>query len=131
LDATTMPIRSGSVDAITSLGGLSNVANQAGVLREMARILKPGGRVYMVEATPESDVFNLLPQEVIQQYSVAYAAISQGFDRLLNRNGFKIMESERTESREMSPDESGLAKVASEHGVTLSLSFYRITATVN
>ena len=50
-DALRLPFRDGSFDAATVAFGLRNVADYDAGLREMARVVRPGGRVYVIEFT--------------------------------------------------------------------------------
>ena len=52
-DTTRLPFRDGTFDACAVAFGLRNVADTAAGIREMARVVKPGGRVVILEfATP-------------------------------------------------------------------------------
>lgn len=53
-DAATLPFESESFDGITEGYLLRNVEDLPGVLREQHRILKPGGRVVILETCPPS-----------------------------------------------------------------------------
>jgi demethylmenaquinone methyltransferase / 2-methoxy-6-polyprenyl-1,4-benzoquinol methylase len=48
-DALRLPLRDGSVDAVTSSFGLRNVADPDAALAEMFRVTKPGGRLVICE----------------------------------------------------------------------------------
>jgi demethylmenaquinone methyltransferase/2-methoxy-6-polyprenyl-1,4-benzoquinol methylase len=48
-DATSIPLRSGWADAATIGFGIRNVADPATALREIARVLAPGGRLAILE----------------------------------------------------------------------------------
>jgi demethylmenaquinone methyltransferase/2-methoxy-6-polyprenyl-1,4-benzoquinol methylase len=56
-DALALPLVSASVDAATIAFGLRNVTDYAGCLAEMARVVRPGGRVVVLEiALPAGDL---------------------------------------------------------------------------
>jgi SAM-dependent methyltransferase len=43
-DATNLPLEDGAFDTVLMFGGIHHVADRAGLFREVARILRPGGR---------------------------------------------------------------------------------------
>ena len=51
-DALALPFADDSFDACTVAFGLRNMADYGAALREMARVLKPGGRFVCLELTP-------------------------------------------------------------------------------
>ena len=54
-DAGALPFRSGALDGVVSGFALRNLADLPGVLAECARVLRPGGRVALLEVdTPSS-----------------------------------------------------------------------------
>jgi demethylmenaquinone methyltransferase/2-methoxy-6-polyprenyl-1,4-benzoquinol methylase len=48
-DGLALPARDESYDAVTIAFGLRNLADRARGLREMRRVLRPGGRLYVLE----------------------------------------------------------------------------------
>jgi SAM-dependent methyltransferase len=62
-DAQRLPLRDETVDAATSLAVLQLIPNPAQTLAEIARVLKPGGRVAIMVPTAGniSGLFRLLP----------------------------------------------------------------------
>lgn len=54
-DASCLPLRNNCVDAVVMIGGIHHVNDRVSLFREVARILKPGGRFYWRE--PLSDFF--------------------------------------------------------------------------
>jgi demethylmenaquinone methyltransferase/2-methoxy-6-polyprenyl-1,4-benzoquinol methylase len=60
-DALMLPLRDGSLDLITIAFGFRNLANYRRGLEELARVLKPGGTVAILEfSQPENRVFGAL-----------------------------------------------------------------------
>lgn len=51
-DAMALPCADGSFDAVTVAFGLRNMPSYAGALREMSRVLRPGGTLVCLETTP-------------------------------------------------------------------------------
>jgi len=62
LDAAALPVRSGSLDAVTLHSVLYLLPDRAAALREIARVLRPGGRAILLEpqAGGRATVFGLL-----------------------------------------------------------------------
>ncbi|MFH1034862.1 MAG: ubiquinone/menaquinone biosynthesis methyltransferase [Pseudomonadota bacterium] len=50
-DGTRLPFAEGTFDAVTIAFGIRNIPRRVAALGEMARVLKPGGRVYVLEFT--------------------------------------------------------------------------------
>jgi demethylmenaquinone methyltransferase/2-methoxy-6-polyprenyl-1,4-benzoquinol methylase len=50
-DALSLPVRTGTADVCTIAFGIRNVADREQALREMMRVLRPGGRVLLLEFT--------------------------------------------------------------------------------
>jgi demethylmenaquinone methyltransferase/2-methoxy-6-polyprenyl-1,4-benzoquinol methylase len=48
-DAMNLPVLGGAVDVVTVAFGLRNMASWAGALREMARVLRPGGSLFVLD----------------------------------------------------------------------------------
>jgi demethylmenaquinone methyltransferase/2-methoxy-6-polyprenyl-1,4-benzoquinol methylase len=48
-DATRLPFRDGAFDAVVISFGLRNISDVSGALREMARVVRPGGRLVICE----------------------------------------------------------------------------------
>ena len=56
VDAEKLPFASGSFDCITIAFGLRNVTNKDAALASMLRVLKPGGKILILEFSKPADV---------------------------------------------------------------------------
>jgi demethylmenaquinone methyltransferase/2-methoxy-6-polyprenyl-1,4-benzoquinol methylase len=91
-DASRIPVAHSSVDAVTIAFGIRNVDDRASACREMLRVLKPGGRLAILEfAMPTSPLFrrlylsyfrHVLPRigRVISGNATAYAYLPASVD---------------------------------------------------
>jgi len=91
-DASNVPAASNSVDAVTIAFGIRNVENRAAAGHEIFRVLKPGGRVAILEfAMPTSALFrhlylsyfrHILPRigRWISGHATAYAYLPASVD---------------------------------------------------
>lgn len=69
-DATRLPLADGAFDSVFMLGGIHHVNDRATLFREVARILKPGGRFFFRE--PVSDFWPwLMLRKLIYRVSPA------------------------------------------------------------
>jgi ubiquinone/menaquinone biosynthesis C-methylase UbiE len=86
LDAAVLPIRSGSMDAVTFHSVLYLLPDQAACLRETARVLRPGGRAVLLEpqAGARATVLGLARALRSPRWAVT-AAFWRGMSRLYGR----------------------------------------------
>ncbi len=82
-DLGRIPIRSGAMDAVVSVNVLEHVAEPARVLAECHRVLRPGGRVFLV--APQSWRLHQAPQDFLR-------FTRYGLTHLLETAGFAVME---------------------------------------
>ena len=102
-DALRLPFADGSFDMVTSAFGFRNLANYQAGLREIARVLKPGGTIAILEFTePAPGVIgsfyrfycqNLLPKigGLISGDSAAYAYLPKSVRRFFRPDEFSSL----------------------------------------
>ena len=114
-DASRLPFRSGSFDGITCGYALRNFTDLALTFDEMARVIRPGGRLSLLEvAEPRSGILrtgfriwfrrvvpfigSLVSDRAAYHYlpeSTAYLPTSEEIVRMLNRSGFTAVNHRR------------------------------------
>jgi demethylmenaquinone methyltransferase/2-methoxy-6-polyprenyl-1,4-benzoquinol methylase len=108
VDAEQLPFADGEFDAVTIAFGLRNVTDKAAALREMCRVLKPGGKALILE-------FSRVEQEPLK---AVYDAWSFGALPLLGRLIADDEDSYRylAESIRKHPAQEDLAQMMREAG---------------
>jgi ubiquinone/menaquinone biosynthesis C-methylase UbiE/uncharacterized protein YbaR (Trm112 family) len=127
-DITRSPLKANSFDAVDSFGGISNVAGGAIAILESFRVLKPGGRLFMVDATPATKQFEALPKEIQAEIRHNFPAIGKGYEKLVAEAGFEIIDFEETSLRKLEPGESNLADIAGKYDIEMQIQFFNMEA---
>lgn len=138
-DGARLPLRSRSVDLVTSAQTLHHIHAPISVIREMRRVLAPGGRVLIVdqvapERVEESQMMNHLDH--LRDPSHAACRPPSAFRILVAAAGLEIEdeaihESQDTLSSWMSPEEFPAERVeavwrfVAEHGHETGMAFER------
>jgi demethylmenaquinone methyltransferase/2-methoxy-6-polyprenyl-1,4-benzoquinol methylase len=114
-DASSLPFRSAGFDGVTCGYALRNFSDLAATFDEMARVVRPGGRLSLLEvAEPESGLWrvgfrvwfrhvvpfigSLVSDRAAYHYlprSTAYLPASEDIVRMLNRSGFSAVNHRR------------------------------------
>ncbi|ADG77369.1 Demethylmenaquinone methyltransferase OS=Tsukamurella paurometabola (strain ATCC 8368 / DSM/ CCUG 35730 / CIP 100753 / JCM 10117 / KCTC 9821 / NBRC 16120/ NCIMB 702349 / NCTC 13040) OX=521096 GN=menG PE=3 SV=1 [Tsukamurella paurometabola] len=106
-DAMALPFADDSFDAATISFGLRNVQDTAAGLREMARVVRPGGRLVVCEfSTPTNGAFRALYENVALQ---AIQVVARGSS---NPEAYTYL----AESIKSWPDQAALARIIEESG---------------
>jgi demethylmenaquinone methyltransferase/2-methoxy-6-polyprenyl-1,4-benzoquinol methylase len=109
-DATLLPIEDGSVDAVTIAFGIRNVENMGAACREMWRVLKPEGRLAVLEfAIPTSSAMRSL-------YLWYFKRVLPRIGRFFSRDQAAYTYLPASVSAFPSPDE--FVKILGDHGFT-------------
>lgn len=108
-DAEKLPFADNSIDLITMAFGLRNVTHQDQALREMARVLKPGGRVLVLEFShPTSTTFG----KIYDWYSFSFLP-QMGKLIAKDADSYQYL----AESIRMMPDQMALQMLFEEAGL--------------
>jgi len=79
-DALVLPVASGCADVVSVAFGIRNVADRRVAMREMKRVLKPGGQAFILEFTqPPGAIFGGL-------YRFYFTKLLPGFGNLVARD---------------------------------------------
>lgn len=107
-NAEQLPFASNSFDLVTIAFGLRNVTDKGAALREMVRVLRPGGRALVLEFSkpihrPLSRVYDLYSFEVLPRLGEFFAKDAASYRYL-------------AESIRMHPDQQTLAALMTDSG---------------
>jgi len=127
-DVIRSPIKNDSLNAVNSFGGISNIDRGAIAILDAIRILKPGGRLFMVDATPVTVEFEKLPKELQAEVRHNFPAITKTYETLARDAGFEIIDFEETSKRKLEPGESGLANLAKQYDIEMMIQFFNLEA---
>ncbi len=127
-DATSSPIRNDSLDIVSGLGAFGNIAGTETALQEVFRVLRKGGRLFLVDGIIQEDGFSKLPVEVQEEWRRKHPCIGKGYTDLVEGAGFQITDYMEEGGGVIRGDESELGRIAQQHGVTLSSIGCRIRA---
>ena len=96
-DAQALPFGDGSLDLAVTSYSLHHISDPAKVLREMARVVKPGGRVGVLDiVVPEDPKVRELNHriEYIRDNSHARSLARSDFDRIFDAAGLRVIATE-------------------------------------
>ncbi len=93
-DAHHIPLANRSLDAVVLECVLSTFSEKTAALQEIARVLKPGGRVGISDVIVEGEVPQELRSPHLQAFCVAGALSVNEYAELLKLTGFEVVLSE-------------------------------------
>lgn len=108
-DAETLPLPGNSVEKVSIAFGLRNCTDKPAVLREVRRVLRPGGRFHClefsrVEVAPLQPVYDAWSFQVLPRLGARFAQDAESYRYL-------------AESIRMFPDQEALAQMMREAGL--------------
>ncbi len=127
-DVTRCPLRSDSFDCVDSAGGFSNIEGTDRALTEIYRILRPDGRLFMSDADVDPSSFQQLPDAEQEAWLIRFPQQGKGYEQILIKTGFEILQLEETAKTLLRPQESALAEMGTKYGTPIYLRQYRIEA---
>ena len=118
-DATRPGLRTMSLDIVMGITPFSSTANTPAVVAQAFRSLRSGGTVYIEEFTVSSDDWSRVPEPTRTLWEKRIPGLTGGYAGILGDAGSRVVDDSRFPGRQLRPDEGGLPKAASEHGVLL------------
>ncbi|MDO4182906.1 MAG: bifunctional demethylmenaquinone methyltransferase/2-methoxy-6-polyprenyl-1,4-benzoquinol methylase UbiE [Coriobacteriia bacterium] len=110
VDAQNMPFEDESFDVLTMAYGIRNMPERERALREMHRVLKPGGQLVCLEfSTPQNPVWRGLYHVYLQVLIPFWGGVAAGRE---NVEGFTYL----SKSIKAFPDQQGLANMMHQAG---------------
>ena len=91
-DAHSIPFGDASFDALLCECALSTFYDQPAALREMRRVLRPGGRVAISDMAVEGDIPVALKEWVHTGTCLAHALTADAYARALEDAGFRVVD---------------------------------------
>ncbi|MBU0982784.1 MAG: methyltransferase domain-containing protein [candidate division Zixibacteria bacterium] len=127
LDPLHLPFADNSISAVTSYGGYSGANTHSPALKEVHRVLKPAGRLFMLDARPDPAAFRKLPAAIKNSLREKHPSMGVGYGKLMNSVGFTAASYVETGRRPIDL-RSYLGAVAAQHKVGLDVLFCKVMA---
>ena len=116
-DATSLPFEPGSFDGALMLESFFHMPDQAGVLRQIAKVLRPGGRLVignLVQRTPLSDEQNAALEELWREGHIAALLPLADYPSLVADSGLLLEELLDVSDHTISPTFAAIRKIRAE-----------------
>jgi hypothetical protein len=127
-DIREAPLRPGSIRAVSDCVGIGNIPDETAAIEEVRRVLGTGSDIFAYEHVVEPKSFSAMPEEFQRDCRARKPWWSGGAELFLKNHGFSIIRLETRPGRKLVPEEDGIARVAAEHGVTLTVNFEYVQA---
>ena len=121
-----MPVRSESFDVVSSFGGISNIIDDNEAVKEIYRVLKPGGYLVACELeVPKEDMMKM-PRGSMDQWK--HQGFAYGYKKMFEENGFDVSDETIVSQRNMDSEQDDLQKEADKYDVQLRMTIVRFIA---
>ena len=127
-DAREKVLRDGSIAAVSSSGGFSNITQSAKAIQAANKALRPDGMCFMMESRVHSDDWAQMPEDRRRFWEERLFGLVEGYEDLVHQAGFLIESKEIIPVGVYDPEGSGLARDAAKHGVKLRRSIEYLKA---
>jgi SAM-dependent methyltransferase len=127
-DACSMPLRPNSIDVAASHGGISNIPGYPRAVKEIHRVLRPGGQLFSLDLVVHREDWSKLPADVRSKWEASSPGLTRGFEMLFAEHGFRVLRSDWLWQRALDPNEGGLPQEADRYGVRLRVTINIVVA---
>ena len=101
----SLPFADGSVDAVVNIESACHYSDRGRFLREVRRILKPGGRIaamdWLARDGLSPDLYGKYIQPICDEWSILSLESRSSYTELLRESGLAVVESEGFDGRDM------------------------------
>lgn len=89
--AQRLPVRDGHADAVVVGGSLNEIGNRAGALSEAARVLRPGGRLFVMSLTQATSPAGRVVQRTMRASGIVFPS-AQTMVEEIEAAGLKVLD---------------------------------------
>lgn len=126
-DARNIPIKNGSVDCFSSINGLTSIPNHHLAIREIFRVLRPGGFLVVQEIQVAPNTMKELKTHLHDLWRVL-PGVSNGWAKLLRSCGYAVCLDDIANRQILGPDAWSVAVHARSYGVEMNVETHNLVA---